>query len=179
VKTQRRWFLWPRLPLLAGFLNLLASCSLQSPYLDICREFESLQTVPVLDQGVGVVFEDPGTIVVQHGFACARSDNGRFIKVEQSLDIPDYANQATVLLNGWRMNYSDDDHHVLVLTSVLGKIRFDQPRGAKKLTWQAIITAGAITTPPSRGTRRSFTPSSITETQINFVNPGPVRTISF
>ena len=138
MKTQRRWFLWPRLPLLAGFLNLLASCSLESPYLDICREFESLQTVPVLDQGVGVVFEDPGTIVVQHGFACARSDNGRFIKVEQSLDIPDYANQATVLLNGWRMNYSDDDHHVLVLTSVLGKIRFDQPRGAKKLTWQAI-----------------------------------------
>lgn len=134
MNTRHRLSLCSELLLLVG----LASCSLQSPYLDICKEFESIPTVPVLDQGVGVVFEDPGTIVVQHGFGCARSDNGRFIKVEQSLDIPDYANQATVVLNGWRMNYFDDDHHVLVLTSALGKIRFDQPRGAKKLTWEAI-----------------------------------------
>lgn len=116
----------------------LSACWFEEPFLDFCGEFEKIPPVEEIDQGVSVVFETPGTIVVQHGFGCARSQNGKFIKVEQSLGLPDYVNQATVILNGWRMNYDGDDHHLLVLAAALGKIKFDQPRGAKKLSWEAV-----------------------------------------
>jgi len=69
-----------------------------------------------------------------HGSACAHIDKGPFVKVEQSSDIPIYANAAAVFLNGWKLKYSGGDHHVTGMATALGQIKFEP----QKLTWRAL-----------------------------------------
>ncbi|MDQ3173914.1 MAG: hypothetical protein M3Q91_09445, partial [Acidobacteriota bacterium] len=67
-----------------------------------------------------------------HGSGTATIDHGDFIKVEQSIEIPDYANKATVFLNGWKSSYlGDDDQNVVGLGTLVGRIRLE----GRKLTW--------------------------------------------
>lgn len=83
-----------------------------------------------------VVFEEQGTIIVFRGFGCARSDKDGtedVIKVEQSLNLPAYATNATVFLNGWRMQYRDKDHEVAGLATAIGNISLER----NTLKWQA------------------------------------------
>jgi len=85
-----------------------------------------------------VVFEKQGTIIVYRGFGCAESNKpGKedVLKVEQSLDLPAYATNATVFLNGWRVRYLDldKDHEVQVLGTVIGNIRLER----NTLKWQS------------------------------------------
>jgi len=103
------------------------------PDIDFCTYFDQLPTTPVLDQASATVLEDPGTIKVVHGFARARLDTGKFIKLEQAADLPGYANLATVFLNGWRLAYSGGDHHVEGLGTF---IRVSPGRG--QVIWNAI-----------------------------------------
>lgn len=127
----------------------LASCGQINPnYVlpDICKQFDNAPTIelpPPHPPGLPnprVVIEDVGKIKVMHGSGQAKIDSGgKLIKVEQSVDIPSYANQAAVFLNGWRVGYLGDDQHVLAAGALITKIRFD--RRALKLTWN---TAGLI-----------------------------------
>ena len=114
-------------------LTFLPACHFTHGQLDICRRIEGLPLTPVTGQPAGVVFEDPGTIKVMHGSGCAHMDKGSEIKIEQSIDIPIYANKAAVFLNGWKLTYSGGDHHVMGMATALGKINV-QPA---KVTWQA------------------------------------------
>jgi len=120
----------------------LTSCARFNPDFvlpDFCELFDDIPTIE-LPANPGVVLEDAGKIMVMHGSTQARVDTaGRIIKIEQSVDIPSYANQATVLLNGWRLGYLGDDQHVLAVSALITKIRLD--RRGLKLTWNA---AGAI-----------------------------------
>src|SRR5881227_3575387 len=93
-----------------SFLTLLQGCY-HPENIDFCRF-----TGPVVSESTQpptLVFEDPGTIKVMHNSGCAHLDknNGFFLEVEQSIDIPDYANKAAVFLNGWKLKYSGGDHH--------------------------------------------------------------------
>jgi hypothetical protein len=105
---------------------------------ELCTEIEQMTLTPVSTPPPAVVFEDPGTIKVMHGSGCAHLGKGYAIKVEQSIDLPAYANQAAVFLNGWKLNYSGGDHHVQTLASALGKIKFE----AGKMTWNAVGVLG-------------------------------------
>jgi hypothetical protein len=116
----------------------LQACRFCLPAPEICSRIEELPLTPASTPPPAVVFEDPGTIKVMHGSACAHIDKGPFLKIEQSVDVPTYANAAAVFLNGWRLKYSGGDHHVGAITTALGKIKFE-PR---KLSWQAL---GALT----------------------------------
>ncbi|HSE83762.1 MAG TPA: CARDB domain-containing protein [Thermodesulfobacteriota bacterium] len=83
-----------------------------------------------------VVFEEQGTIIVYHGIGCAESNKPGeedVLKVEESLDLPAYATNATVFLNGWRVQYLDKDHEVEGLGTVIGNIRLER----NTLKWQA------------------------------------------
>jgi hypothetical protein len=75
------------------------------PSFNICDKFEELPLTTVVLSTPTVGFENPGTIKVIHGSGTATLDHGDFIKVEQSLEIPKYANKATVFLNGWKSSY--------------------------------------------------------------------------
>ena len=123
------------------------SCSFEgNPDPAFCAKFEELPLTELTSQDPPTpVFENPGTIKVMHGFGSAKVNAGAFIdleiqergfiKVEQSLEIPEYANKATVFLNGWKLSYlGDDDQNVAGLGTLVGKIGLE----GRKLTWNAI-----------------------------------------
>jgi hypothetical protein len=88
------------------------------------------------DPNMEKVFEDPGTIVVYHGFGCSKSDkSGRqdILKVEQSRDIARYAN-ATVFLNGWHLTYHNGNQDVAGLATIIRNIRLEEGT----LKWEAV-----------------------------------------
>jgi len=127
----------------------LASCTQIDPLFkirDICTPFDDLPFVDVTAPAPQVAFEIQGQIIVMHGFGSAKLDSGRReIKVAQSVSVPDYANHATVFLNGWKLGYlgGEVDHHVSELGALITKITFDQER--RSLTWNA---AGALSDLP-------------------------------
>jgi hypothetical protein len=82
-------------------------------------------------------FEDPGIIKAMYGFGTAKLESGkRIIKVAQSVPIPKYATRATVILNGWKLNYLGGDQHVLGLGAVIAKIKPDLRNNT--LNWNAV-----------------------------------------
>ncbi|MDR4498522.1 MAG: hypothetical protein MRK02_11475 [Candidatus Scalindua sp.] len=84
-----------------------------------------------------VVFEEPETIIVYHGFGCAESNKSGIedvLTVEQSLDIPSYATNATVFLNGWHLKYLHKDHHVAGIGTLIRNIRLEN----QTLKWEAL-----------------------------------------
>jgi hypothetical protein len=126
------------LPLAVLLLTtLLWSCSFNPnspPVFDLCQELDETPLAAVSGDPPDLVFEDQGTIKVMHGSGHASHGGGQFIKVEQSTELPDYANQATVFLNGWDLSYAGSDHHVAGLATLVARIRVE-PR---KLTWNAV-----------------------------------------
>ncbi len=117
-------------------LILPSGCQYHPPHDEICQLINSLPLTPVSSDPPTTVFEDPGTIKVMEGSGSAEIHNKAFIKVEQSVAVPAYANQATVFLNGWKLNYSSD-HHVAVVATLIGKIKLDRTGREGKLTWNA------------------------------------------
>jgi hypothetical protein len=102
-----------------------------------------LPNVPLADltaSDIDLVFEDPDTIGVHHGFGCAESnrrDEETILRVRQEIAVPSYVNRATVFLNGWRVRYLRRDHEVGTVFVSLGAIDLH----AGVLSWQA---AGAL-----------------------------------
>jgi hypothetical protein len=93
------------------------------------------------DSQQNVVFEDQGTIIVVHGFGCAKSDRAGTqvtLKIEQSINVPAYAKNATVFLNGWRLQYGRDDedvdHHVKLVKTAIRHVKLE----GQTLRWEAI-----------------------------------------
>lgn len=110
---------------------------------DICQQLEDapLTTLNAPDPNdptyPKLAFEAQGKIKAMYGFGNAKLESGKsMIKVQQSVPIPDYANQATVLLNGWKLNYLGGDQHVLGLGTVIAKINPDLRN--KTLSWNAV-----------------------------------------
>jgi len=112
---------------------------------DICQQLEDtpVTTLSAPDPNdptyPKLAFEDQGKIKVMYGFGNAKLESGKeMIKVEQSVAIPDYANQATVFLNGWKLNYLGGDQHVLTLGTLIAKIHRDFSNKTKMLRWNAV-----------------------------------------
>lgn len=115
---------------------LLISCTPCVTYTQMCDLIGGTPASAPTSSGRNVVLEDPGTVVAYHGFSCAESDQRGtedLLKLEESLDIPGYASEATVFLNGWRMNYLSSDHHLGGLGTMISNIRLEN----KTLKWQA------------------------------------------
>ncbi|MDN5941543.1 MAG: hypothetical protein L0H94_06645 [Nitrospira sp.] len=128
-------------------LTFSVACSFTGTEAEVarfCSEFEDLLLTEVSQGPLLNVFENPGMIKVIHGSGTAIHDFVRddpnFIKVEQSVEIPDYANKATVFLNGWKSTYlGDDDQNVVGIGTLVGRIRLVDIRpGGRKLTWNAV-----------------------------------------
>ncbi|BCG46598.1 hypothetical protein GEOBRER4_n1404 [Citrifermentans bremense] len=131
---------WFRSALLASLtvsgLGFLSSCTPCVTYTQMCDLIGGAPVGTTTSSGRNVVLEDPGTIAAYHGFSCAESDQRgteEVLKLEESLEIPRYAGNAAVFLNGWRMNYLSSDHHVGGLGTMISNIRLED----KTLKWQA------------------------------------------
>jgi hypothetical protein len=142
MATKLAAFRWSPVALFCIFITaFLQSCSFQ-PGSDPnfpCDEYKKIPLTPLTSQTSHPVFETPGTIIAIHGSGGATHNAGNSagaIKVEQSLPIPAYADQAAVILNGWKLDYVGDDHHVLALGNAITEIRVD-PK-AHTVTWDAL-----------------------------------------
>ena len=138
-RSPSEWAFWTCLIVLPTILAV--SCK-QFNHIsnEMCVLLDELGFSPVTEQDRRVIFEVQGTIIAVQGFGCAKRDSGGIVKVEQSLQIPTYANRATVFLNGWKLNYLSSDHHVGELGSLVGKIKLVDG----KLTWNAVGTLGDV-----------------------------------
>jgi hypothetical protein len=106
----------------------LLSCSFQHGSLSVCAIYQGIPVTPLTAQTSHTVFETPGTIIAIHGSGSATHQAGNSadaIKVQQSLPIPAYADQALVFLNGWKLDYVGGDQHVLALGSAITEIHVD------------------------------------------------------
>jgi hypothetical protein len=115
--------------------TLLVSCSF-APNVNLCTQIDGAPVKQLTSSQQNTVLEDPGTIIVYHGSGCAESNKSGgqdFIKVEQSLGIPQYATNATVFLNGWHLKYLHSDHHVAGLGTLIRNIQLD----GGTLKWEA------------------------------------------
>jgi hypothetical protein len=114
---------------------LLASCTFHPGIrvVDLCSGFDEIANAPFTPLPTNTVLEDPGTIQVLHGGARAGAAKGVTLKIEQSVPLPPYANQAAVFLNGWRLSYHGSDQHVVALGSVIERVRV----GGGRITWNA------------------------------------------
>ena len=89
-----------------------------------------------IDSGRSTVFEDPGTLIAYHGFACAQSDSQgqeAVVNIELSIELPAYATDATVFLNGWRLEFLNGDHEVAGFGATITDIRTEN----QSLKWRA------------------------------------------
>ncbi|TVM03591.1 MAG: hypothetical protein CV087_04580 [Candidatus Brocadia sp. WS118] len=123
--------------LLGGlFAALLGACSYCPPTATLCGLIPDSPITELTSEDRSVVFEEPGTIIVHHGFGCAeskKSETQDVLRVEQSLDIPSYATNATVFLNGWHLQYLHKDHKVAGIGTLIRNIRLE----GQTLKWEA------------------------------------------
>jgi hypothetical protein len=115
----------------------LCSCGFSPNPGSICYQYTQTPIVPLTIQTSHTVFETPGTVIAIHGSGGAKAGNAhRALRVQQSVSIPDYANQATVFLNGWKAEYLGGDQHVLALGTVITEIHADVTKHT--LSWNAL-----------------------------------------
>lgn len=136
MPEQRSQKLALRTALAMSISTLLASCTPCVTYTQMCDLIGGTPASVAIDSGRTVALEDPGTVVAYHGFSCAESDergHEEILKLEESLDIPEYASEAAVFLNGWRTKYLSSDHHLGGLGTMISNIRLQN----KTLKWQA------------------------------------------
>jgi hypothetical protein len=120
----------------------LLSCGFSpngGPAPTVCSVYEGITAIPLTGQSSRTIFETAGTVIAIHGSGGATLNPGNptgAIKVEQSVPIPPYVDRATVILNGWRLDYVGGDHSVLALGSAITDIRVD-PK-LHRVTWNAL-----------------------------------------
>lgn len=131
---------WVRGIMLAGVLVAMAalsSCDFSAhlPWFNACLDIEKIEPTQAIAPVPSVVFEQIGSIKVMEGVTRATSPANRLLRVEQSVDLPAYANQATVFLNGWQAAYNDSDHHLYDVAAILGRIKVTP---GQKISWNAM-----------------------------------------
>lgn len=138
---RRSLFRWAVAVVVAlPLMVLLPSCGFEGVCEDKepwnpCQKFDELPLTPLTQQSVTPAFEVEGAYIALHGHGSAALDSGDFIKIEQSVEVPRYANKATVLLNGWRVNLTPSgDRSLAGLTTVIGRIRLE----GGQLRWNAV-----------------------------------------
>ena len=115
----------------------LVSCGFQHGELSLCYRLDQAPVKQATSSQQYIEIQDPDTIVVYSGSGCAESNKSGeedIIKVEQSLDLPPYATNATVFLNGWHLQYLHSDHRVTGLTTLVRNIELNR----RTLKWQAV-----------------------------------------
>lgn len=115
---------------------ILSACSFCSVnYVDpICFLKNNNPPSLAIAGSVTTVFEDPQTIIVLQGNSCSQKEHGGgVLNVRNGVQMPSYVTNATVFLNGWRLEYLNDDHHVAGLGTLIDSIRLQN----NSLSWYA------------------------------------------
>ncbi|AXE16628.1 hypothetical protein DR864_02240 [Runella rosea] len=90
-------------------------------------------------------FEKDSQIVVYHGSACGKLTqkiSEDEIVLQGNRQIPRWATHATVFLNGWKLEYESDDHHVRTVGAGIGHINLTVNQNRKEVNWTATGVLG-------------------------------------
>ncbi|HEY8518167.1 MAG TPA: hypothetical protein VIS07_21870 [Candidatus Binatia bacterium] len=149
LPSPRRLRAADRLPgaivgLVAAALPLVGACSFDSPKLLKTPKglYQILNSAPYADDAT--IFGERWRVIdapelkVDHGFTCASAPHGATntdigVRLQETAPLPSANWDATVLLNGWDVQYIGDDHHVLGLGSTI----FNIARNSDGLFWEA------------------------------------------
>jgi len=101
----------------------MAEFSTRFAWLKACEDVEQIDPTEADMPAPSLVFEQSGSIKVMEGVASVTVSGGTRLRIEHSVDLPLYANQATVFLNGWQAAYGDTDHHIYDVAVILKRIR--------------------------------------------------------
>ena len=88
-----------------------------------CDDLEQIDPAPAVTAPPSLVFEESDSIKVMEGMTRVTVSGGRRLRVEQTVELPSYANQATVFLNGWQAGLQDSDHHLFDVAVISSRIR--------------------------------------------------------
>ena len=122
-----------RLAARAAAAALVAACAVG------CATFDPA-TIPIIAptlQERTEIFEEPGALIALEGLTCSESNASgmeQIIRLAEAYELPEYATNATVYLNGWDMRFLQDDHHV----TGLGAAILDVELVPGALEWEAI-----------------------------------------
>jgi hypothetical protein len=147
---QKVWY-----PVGIGLAVALAStfmgCGFRSPAggLNTPEGVEQvLNTAPYISPTTSsrsTVYEAAGRLRVQHGSGCAHasralSGDGTSLgfRIHDMAAVPlDYGDAGTVILNGWKLQYADGDHHVTGLGSAIYNVTEVRNSDQFELHWDA------------------------------------------
>jgi hypothetical protein len=134
-------------------MSLFAACSFQlPPGIDINTPegiHAILNSAPyknLTESQRATYVEVPGLLKVQHGLGCAQASEAASetyigLRIRDMAVMPPGYNTGTVFLNGWRLEYQNDDHHVRGLGSVIFNITHNitqtQNGTQHELHWEA------------------------------------------
>jgi len=124
--------------------SLVQACSFESPQMLKTPKglYQILNTAPYADQstisGERWRVIDAPELKVDHGFTCAGAPHGATsedigVRLQDLVVLPNMSWDATVLLNGWKLEYDSEDHHVVGLGSTI----FNITRNSDALLWEA------------------------------------------
>ena len=131
--------------LLISCAPFVASCGFSPTVVPVsCSDFDETNLTPLTSQSTQFGFQDVGTIAAIHGTGTAKVDGKSFVKVQQSVALPGYADKATVFLNGWRANYPDSGYHLINVGTGIGNIKsnIDAEGKNRSLSW---VATGSLT----------------------------------
>lgn len=130
---SRDWLKIGSVTLMLSFTSLSIAKVQDTDLLDSIK----IATVPVKSEIQQNMLEDEGIIQVTDGLACGesnRSGTEEAISLTGSIDLPSYATDATVFLNGWDTRYLSSDHHIGRVAAIIRNVEQDNSR----LTWEAV-----------------------------------------
>ena len=119
--------------LVVALASTFLACTFGSPPPDpntpteLLKMLKQAPIIPLSEGDRWTVYEDPGTIRVQHGYGCAKvggTSKDSFIgfRIQDEEAAPNLDDRGAIFLNGWDMEYLNSDHHVLGLGSVIFNI---------------------------------------------------------
>lgn len=163
--------------LLISCAPFVASCGFSPTVVPVsCSDFDETNLTPLTSQSTQFGFQDVGTIAAIHGTGTAKVDGKSFVKVQQSVALPGYADKATVFLNGWRANYPDSDHHLINVGTGIGNIKSNIDAEGKNRSLSWVATGSLTDNGYDKGLNWSyfFTVIAWNSTRLNlFVDHGP------
>jgi hypothetical protein len=133
--------------LAVAMASTFMACGFHTPGLSTPEGIQStLNTAPytsLTSSDRWTVYETAGKLRVQHGYGCAqapRAASEEYVgcRIQDMAAVPlDYGDAGTVFLNGWNVQYTNDDHHVQGLGSAIYNIIPVTNGNQFELHWEA------------------------------------------
>ena len=136
------------LGLVVALASTFMSCTFSAPIgIDTPEGINDvLNMAPVRSLSEGdrwTVYEDPGKIRVQHGYGClqqgfAATEDYVGFRIQDVEAVPlNVGDAGTIILNGWDVQYTNGDHHVLGLGTAIFNMTSAVTANQFELRWEA------------------------------------------